>query len=274
MCRPPIARQWRVFCLLVCRGTLFLLWSGLFLSPYPSWHALNGSNSTCLFWVVNHPSRTPPRKSLSRNLQNRFFLSPHHQTMPSESLTPQPHHALYWLGTGWWCLGIVRAFIPYMSKACLLSIHLPWSGGSPSMFFDLFVGCFLFSYSPQELGFIWWWALHFFGLLLGFPYFLQCHSVIPAVIIWSCWASFRPAIYSFSQWLGVATGLLLFMGSYVPFDFSLGPPWPVCFLWASSAFLLILHSPGLFTNFIRFPRPNNLILIFGVYGPAINPLLS
>ena len=88
MCRPPIARQGRVFCLLVCRGTLFLLRSGLFLSPYPSWHVPNGSNSACLFWVISHPSKTPPRKSLSRNLQNRFFPSPHHQTMPSESLTP------------------------------------------------------------------------------------------------------------------------------------------------------------------------------------------
>ena len=53
-----------------------------------------------------------------------------------------------------------------------------------------------------------------------------------------------------------------------------GHPWPDCFLWASSARLLIPHSHGLFTNFIGLPRPNNLILIFGVHGPAINPLLS
>ena len=83
--------------MLVCRGTLFLLRSGLFLSPYPSWHAPNGSNSTCLFWVVNHPSRTPPRKSLSRNLKNRSFPSPHHQTLPSKSLTP----SLTMLYIGW-----------------------------------------------------------------------------------------------------------------------------------------------------------------------------
>ena len=118
----------------------FLLRSGLFFSPYLSWHASNGSNSACLFWVVSHPSRTPPRKSLSRNLQNRFFPSPHHQTMPSDSLTPRPHHALYWLGIGWWCLGLARAFIPYVSKTCLLPIHLPWSGGSSSVFLDLLCG--------------------------------------------------------------------------------------------------------------------------------------
>ena len=118
----------------------FLLRSELFLSPYLSWHAPNGSNSVCLFWVVSHPSRTPHRKSLSRNLQNRFFPSPHHQTMPSDFLTPRPHHALYWLGIGWWCLGLARTFIPYLSKTCLLPVHLSWSGGSLSMFFDLLCG--------------------------------------------------------------------------------------------------------------------------------------
>ena len=45
-------------------------------------------------------------------------------------------------------------------------------------------------------------------------------------------------------------------------------------LWASSACLLIPHSHGLFTNVIGLPWPNNLILIFGVHEPGINPLLS
>ena len=60
--------------------------------------------------------------------------------MPSDPLTPRPHHALYWLGTGWWCLGLARAFIPYMFKTCLLPIRLLWSGGSLSVFFDLLCG--------------------------------------------------------------------------------------------------------------------------------------
>ena len=59
-----------------------------------------------------------------------------------------------------------------------------------------------------------------------------------------------------------------------PFGLSFGHPWPVCFLWASSANLLIPHFYELFTNFIGLPWPNNLILILGVYGPTINPLLS
>ena len=61
---------------------LFLLRSGFFLSPYPSWHASSGSNSACFFWGVSHPSRTLPLKNLNRNLKNRFFPSLHHQTMP------------------------------------------------------------------------------------------------------------------------------------------------------------------------------------------------
>ena len=89
VCVPPsITRQRRVFCLLGCRGIPFLLRSGFFLSPYPLWHAPSGSNLVCLFWEVSHPSRTPPQKSLSRNLKNRFFPSPHHQTMTFESLNP------------------------------------------------------------------------------------------------------------------------------------------------------------------------------------------
>ena len=55
------------------------------------------------------------------------------------------------------------------------------------------------------------------------------------------------------------------------------------FLWASLAHLLALGFlghftnfvfPWVFTDFIELPRPNYFILILGVYGPAINPLLS
>ena len=63
------------------------------------------------------------------------------------------------------------------------------------------------------------------------------------------------------------------MGSYVPFVFP----------WASSAHLLALGFLGSFPNFvfpwafidfIGLPWPNYFILILGVYGLAINPLLS
>ena len=62
----------------------------------------------------------------------------------------------------------------------------------------------------------------------------------------------------------MATGFFLLMGSYVPSVFLLGILGP----FTNSAF------PWAFTNFIGLPRPNYLILIFGVHGPAINPLLS
>ena len=55
------------------------------------------------------------------------------------------------------------------------------------------------------------------------------------------------------------------------------------FPWASLAHLFTLDFlnpftnfvfPWAFTDFIRLPRPNYFILILGVHGPAINPLLS
>ena len=55
------------------------------------------------------------------------------------------------------------------------------------------------------------------------------------------------------------------------------------FPWAALAHLLALGFLGPFTNFvfswafndfIGLPWPNYFILFLGVYGPAINPLLS
>ena len=199
VCVSPSHHQIRKSILFACLPWHpFLLWSGLSLSPYPLWHAPNGFNSVCLFWIVSHPRRTPPRKSLSRNFQNRFFPSPHHQTMPSESLTPRPHHALYWLCIGWWCLGLARAFIPYVSKICLLPIRLPWFGGSLSVFFDLLCGLlFVFSllsgvelYLIMGLTFLWPtpWFPSFLAILFCYSY---CNDLILLGL-------FRPAVYSFS----------------------------------------------------------------------------
>ena len=99
--------------------------------------------------------------------------------MPSDPLTSRPHHALYWLGTGWWCLGLVRALIPYVSKTCLLPIRLPWFGGSPFVFFDLVcVVLFVFPLlSRAELYLMM--GLTFFWLIPWFPLFLAmsfCYS--------------------------------------------------------------------------------------------------
>ena len=49
----PITRQRRLFHLLVCHGTPFLLRCGCLLSPCPSWHALSGPAQFCPFgWCV------------------------------------------------------------------------------------------------------------------------------------------------------------------------------------------------------------------------------
>ena len=47
-----------------------------------------------------------------------LFPSPYHQTTPPLPFTsdPWPHHVLYWLGTGWWRLGLARASLSNLSK--------------------------------------------------------------------------------------------------------------------------------------------------------------
>ena len=124
------------------------------------------------------------------------------------------------------------------------------------------------------------WASNDNGLYISLAHFwfsslpvtLNCYSCRNDLILLD--PLFGPAVYPFSQWPVTGTVLLLLIGSYVPLGFSLGIHSPITFLWASLACLLIPHSHGLFTNFIGLPRPNNLILIFGVHEPAINPLVS
>ena len=91
-----------------------------------------------------------------------------------------------------------------------------------------------------------------FGPFLDCPHFLPYYSVISAIMTQSCWASLGlPFTLSPStlKWPLV----FLLMGSCVPFVFSLGHPWPVCFLWTSSSILLTLHSHGLLLTSLDFP---------------------
>ena len=87
---------------------------------FPSRHAPNGSplNLDYFGWSVIPTGRTS-QKGLGRNRKIDLFSFPHHQTIPPLPLTsgPWPHHVLYWLGTGWWCLGLARAFLSDMSKS-------------------------------------------------------------------------------------------------------------------------------------------------------------
>ena len=94
-----------------------------------------------------------------------------------------------------------------------------------------------------------------------------CHSCCNDSILLDL---FRPVIYSFTQWLNMAIG-------FPTYGFLL------FFSWASLAHLLSLDFlipfinfafSRAFTNFIGLPWPNYLFLILGVYGLAINTLLS
>ena len=80
-----------------------------------------------------------------------------------------------------------------------------------------------------------------FGPFLDCLHFLPYHSVIPAIMTQSHrTSSGLPFILSHSGLIWPLVFLL--MGS---FCFSLGHPWLICFLWASSSLLLTLHSHGL-----------------------------
>ena len=89
-------------------------------SLFPSRHAPNGSplNLDYFGWSVIPTGRTS-QKGLGRNRKIDLFSFPHHQTIPPLPLTsgPWPHHVLYWLGTGWWCLGLARASLSDLSKS-------------------------------------------------------------------------------------------------------------------------------------------------------------
>ena len=112
-----------------------------------------------------------------------------------------------------------------MSKICLLLSYPPWSGDLPS-----------------------------FGPFLDCPHFLPYYSVILAIMTQSyCTSLGLPFILSPNNLTWPLVFLL--MGSCVPFVFSLGHHWPICFLWASSSFLLTLHSHGLLLTSLGFPGP-------------------
>ena len=101
--------------------------------------------------------------------------------MPSLTSDPWPHRVLYWLGTGWWGLGLARASLPCMSKICLLLMRLPWLACTVShSFFDYFMVPISFMACPAEgLGLAWRWAL-----LFSPPFFLLPSSTIP--LYYSC----------------------------------------------------------------------------------------
>ena len=120
-------------------------------------------------WSIILAGRTS-QKGLDRSRKIDLFPSPHHQTISPLPVTSGTwsHHVLYWLGTGWWCLGLARASLSDMSKS-LPAAHafaVIWRL-SVCVFWPFYVGFSLVSRSIQG------WALHFFGPLLIF--FIFCN---------------------------------------------------------------------------------------------------
>ena len=170
-----------LFCLLVYRGTPFLLWCGCLLSSYPSWHAPSGSNSVLPIWVVCHPSRTL--------LQICFPLS----LPPNHALLPLTHDftvsCISWVqASEVWalrvpsfhmcskstCYSLVRRGL----EACLHSL--------PFIFWPFIWATFWFPACLRG------WYLFVTGLYTSFCPFLDCshflpyYSIIPAIITQSC----------------------------------------------------------------------------------------
>ena len=109
-----------------------------------------------------------------------------------------------------------------------------------------------------------------FGPFLDCPCFLPYYSIIPAVMTQSYWDSLGlPFILSPS---GLTWPLIfLLMGSCVSFVFSLGHPWPICFIWASSSLLLTLHSHELLLTSLGFLGPITSFSSSGFMGLPLTP---
>ena len=104
----------------------------------------------------------------------------------------------------------------------------------------------------------------------SFPTILLCHFCCNDSILLGL---FRPTVYSFLQWPNMAIGFPTYR-LLCPLLF---------FSWASLAHLFplgfFIHFtnsafPWAIINFIGLPWPNYFILILGIYGLAINLLLS
>ena len=195
--------------------------------------------------MVYHLSRTNLPKGLGQEPQNRYF-----------PLSPPPNHTSF-ISYLWPMtpprpiLAGYRLVVPGLC-ACFPFRYVQKSIYCSCVCHDLEARrpCFLTSYVG-------------FSLFLAMLYcYSCCNNLILLGLFWAI-RLFLLSVACHGHCFAFTYGLLC------PF----GHPRPVCFLWASLAHLLIPLSHGLFTNFIGLPWPNNLILILGVHGPTINPLL-
>ena len=142
-------------------------------------------------------------------------------------------------------------------EACLHSLLSVFFDLSCELFFDF---PFLLEVGPYlMMDLIFLWPTSWFP---SFPAILFCYSCCNDSILLGL---FRPAVYSFSQWLGMATGFPTY-GLLCPFYLSLEHPWLTCFLWAFLSILLTLHSHRLLLTSLGFPGPITLFSSLGFMG--------
>ena len=150
------------------------------------------------------------------------------------------YHFLYWLGTGWWCLGLARALFLHMSRICPLLMRLSWSRGSFAhsaahpwllMAWAIFWFPILYGLLPLKAGLCLIVGFSSFNLLfLLLPqscyHFLPYHSVIPAVMLFNpCLLGlFGPAYSSLNDSIWSLGLLLHYLGALLSHLFPLRNP--------------------------------------------------
>ena len=185
----PLDKESYFVCLFAMTFLSAMMWVLSFSLPIPhGMHLVVPTHSYLFGWYVIQVGHFP-LKEPEQELQNRFSPFPTAWPYPFTS-NPWPHHFLYWLDTGWWCLGLARALLLCMSKIYLLLMHLPWPGGFFAHFaaypwllmaWATFWFLILYGPLPLRLGFAWLWAFllsaHSFALFysFAFPAALFCH---------------------------------------------------------------------------------------------------
>ena len=195
---------------------------------------------------------------------NRSFpLSPPPNHTPPLPLTsdPWPHHVLYWLGTGWWRLGLAHASLSNLSKSLpaahvsavtwRLSVCVSWP----------FMRAFFWSFAPIRS-----WASYDNGLYISLAHLW--FSLLPAALARS--SCRNDSILLDPRFFG-PTVLFLFSVAYHRHcfvSFYSWAPMSLCFL------LLGIHGPfanstlpwALLLTSLGFPGPITLSLSLGFMG--------
>ena len=195
------------------------------------------------------------------------------------------HHFIYWLGTGWWCLGLVHAspsssavhaFAVIWRLVCTFCHALLASYG---------VGCFSICHSLWLASF-GDWALLDHGP--SFPHLILCtlcglvriflpyHSAVLAIMLLDSilLGLFGRAVYFSPSDSMYSLGLFLHCLWAPVSHFPLRHPWPIWFPWGFLGPFPILLSHGPLLTLLGFSGLITLYFILGADGFSIGPLLS